>query len=38
MQGHKKLSTGDIGDGKVFVYLVEEAVRICNEEISEGVL
>jgi nitrogen regulatory protein P-II 1 len=30
--------TGKIGDGKVFIYAVEEAIRIRNSDTGEGAL
>jgi len=34
----KSAKTGKIGDGKIFVSRIEEAIRIRNEERGEGVL
>ncbi len=34
----KAAKTGKIGDGKIFVYQVEEAIRIRNEERGEAAL
>ena len=34
----KSAKTGKIGDGKIFLSRVEEAIRIRNEERGEGVL
>jgi nitrogen regulatory protein P-II 1 len=34
----KVAKTGKIGDGKIFVYPVEEAIRIRNEERGEAAL
>lgn len=34
----KKLSTGTVGDGKVFVYTVEDAMRIRTGETGEAAL
>jgi nitrogen regulatory protein P-II 1 len=31
-------ATGEIGDGKIFLYKVEDAIRIRNQERSESVL
>lgn len=33
-----KIKTGAVGDGKIFVYNVEEAVRIRTDEIGENAL
>ena len=33
-----KAKTGKIGDGKIFVYTVEQAVRIRTSEVGEGAL
>jgi nitrogen regulatory protein P-II 1 len=34
----KSAKTGKIGDGKIFLSRIEEAIRIRNEERGEGVL
>jgi nitrogen regulatory protein P-II 1 len=34
----KKGQTGQVGDGKIFVYTVDEAIRIRTEESGDGVL
>ena len=35
---HQKLSTGQVGDGKVFVYEIEDAMRIRTGETGEKAL
>jgi nitrogen regulatory protein P-II 1 len=34
----KAAKTGKIGDGKIFIFSIEEAIRIRNDERGEGVL
>jgi len=36
--GSNKAKTGKIGDGKIFIISVEDAVRIRTEESGEGAL
>jgi len=34
----RSAKTGSVGDGKIFVYAVEEAIRVRTEEVGEGAL
>ena len=34
----KRAKTGEVGDGKVFIYAIEEAIRVRTEEVGDDAL